>query len=344
MMAKNKKFRIGVIGAGAIAQGCHIPGYAKAKNCELVAVADPLQKCLDEVESKGWHFKNQYSDYKRMLKEEELDAVSICTPNYLHKEMAVAVLKTGCDLLLEKPIALTLSEANAIKRAAGKAKGRVMVGFSHRFDDRNIAIKQALKENRIGKPYMARIRFAHTGPIPGWAKTDWFYDKERAGGGAMLDMAIHAFDLIQWFLGPATSVQATVGTLRKKIDVDDNAVALLQFGDKCMGYVDVGWTSPAGFVGVEIMGDKGAIIYDYSTNSAIIKEGQITPDQKSTIVESELFKGNARPRWGAEMEHFTSMLECNKKFEADIDAGVASLKIALAAYKSSETGKRVAVK
>jgi predicted dehydrogenase len=160
----------------------------------------------------------------------------------------------------------------------------------------------------------------------------------------MLDMAIHAFDLIQWFLGPATSVQATVGTLRKKIDVDDNAVALLQFGDKCMGYVDVGWTSPAGFVGVEIMGDKGAIIYDYSKSSAIIKEGQITPDQKSTIVESELFKGRSGFRWETEMEHFTSMLGCRKKFEADIDAGVASLKVALAAYKSSETGVRVKIK
>lgn len=338
-----KKKRIGVIGAGAIAQGCHIPGYAAASHCELVAIADPKRSCLKEVEAKGYAFARQYRDYRKMLAAEELDAISICTPNALHKEMALAALKHGADVLLEKPMTLTLAEAQAVARAAKKSRGRVMVGFTHRFNEHCEKAKAALERGTIGKPYMVRIRFAHTGPWPGWARSKWFYNPELAGGGALLDMGIHAFDLAAWFAGPVTRVQAAVGTLRKRIAVDDNAVVALEFDSSCLGYVEVGWTSPAGFCGVELMGDDGTIIIDYGQDRSTVTSGAVRPDGSHTLKTRTLHNRTRQGPWAREMACFTKGLKNSAAFPVGIEAGTASLAVALAAYRSAATGKRVSI-
>lgn len=339
-----KTYKIGVIGAGAIAQNAHIPGYAKAKNCELTAIADPLDRCLKEVKSKGYEFHNTYHDYREMLKRENLDVISICTPNYLHKEMAVAAFKKGCQVLLEKPIAINMVQAKAIRNAQVKYGTRCMVSFTHRFNLMNVKAKEALKKGDIGKPYMVRVRMAHTGPIPGWAKTDWFYDLEKAGGGAMLDMAIHAFDLIQWYLGPVTAVHGKAVTLRKKIKVDDNALAILEFGESCLGYVEAGWTSPAGFRGLEIMGDNGMILVDYSAGKTTITKGVSRPDNSNHQITDVLVDKPGPSAWVREMEYFTSHLNSRKPFDITVDDGISALNIALACYKSSLTGKTIKLK
>ncbi len=338
-----KKYKIGVIGAGAIAQACHIPGYVEAKNCELTAVAEPDAKVLAGVRDRGWQFEREYSDYKKMLEAESLDVVSICAPNKFHAEIAVDCLNAGCDLLLEKPIALTLEEAKRIEEAARLTKRRVMVGFSHRFNELNRAAKDALECGKIGKPYMIRVRFAHSGPWPGWAKTDWFYNQKISGGGALLDMAVHAFDLCQWYQGPIQSVSAQVATLRKDIPVDDNVIALLEFGNECLGYIDCGWTSPAGFVGVEIMADNGCITVDYGKSTATMCCGSCAPDGSHELVEATLAEGYKREPWEAEMDYFTGALDSGQDFTPGVAEGIDTLRLVLAAYESSREGRSVAI-
>jgi predicted dehydrogenase len=341
-----KIYKVGVIGAGAIAQALHIPGYAKAENCELTAICDVQQSCLDEVKEAGHDFASTYSDWQKMLAEQELDVVSICTPNCWHKDMAIACLEKGIDLLLEKPIAMTLDEATEILAAAEKSSSRVMVGFSHRFQGANVAARKAVQEGKIGKLYMARIRFAHTGPIPGWAKSDWFYKQAEAGGGALLDMGIHAFDLIQWMVGSVTAVNATVKTLRKDIEVDDNAIVNLEFGEDCLGYIDVGWTSPSGFLGVELMGDNGSIIVDYNAEEkAVMTVGTMSPDGTREMEKTVLFRAGdwEEEGWPAEMTYFTGALDGDKPFDITLQDGLAALKVAVAAQQSSDSGSRVVI-
>jgi len=339
-----KKFRIGCIGVGAVAQNCHIPGYAASKRCELVAAADPVDRCLKDVEKLGYRFERTYSDYKEMLKNEELDAVSICTPNLFHREIAVACARKGWDILLEKPAAITVAEAVAIRRAVEKHRARLMVGFTHRFNEHNIKARAALKAGKIGKPYMIRIRFAHTGPAPGWAKTDWFYNPKLSGGGAMLDMAVHAFDLLNWFIGPVKAVQAVAATLRKKIKVDDNAVILVAFKRKCLGYVEVGWTSPACFCGIELMGDKGAIVVDYGAGKVTMTTGARKPSGEAIQKTTILAKGFKTNPWMAEMTSFISRLGRKGNFATTIEDGITAQKIAAAAYESHKTGRRVVIR
>jgi len=338
-----KKYHIGVIGAGSIARNCHIPGYAAAANCELTAIADPEAKCLQAVREKGWRFGHEYRDHRDMLAHERLDAVSICTPNKFHAGIAIDCLNAGCDLLLEKPVALTLADAEAIKAAAKRNQRRIMVGFSHRFNALNLASKAAIDAGKIGQPYMIRVRFAHGGPWPGWASTDWFYNPELAGGGALMDMAVHAFDIIQWYLGEVKSVSAQVATLRKAIAVDDNVVAIVEFKDKCLGYIDCGWTSKAGFVGIEIMGDNGFICVDYGKSKAIMNCGECSPDGKINMKETVLAEGHKLAPWPSEMDYFTRNLGENVDFSPDIDCGIDTLRLVLAAYDSSRSGRKVEI-
>ena len=339
--SSQKKYQIGVVGGGAIAQALHIPGYAAAPHCELAAIADPSPERLKEVRNKGWIFRREYRDYRALLAEEKPDAVSICTPNKFHAEVAIAALESGADLLLEKPVAMNLKEARAIERAAAKSGRRVMIGFSHRFNPRNIAAKQAIAAGKIGEPYMIRVRFAHTGPLSGWAKSDWFFRPNLAGGGALMDMAVHAFDIAQWLVGPATSIYAQTATLRQKISLDDNVVAVLEFGERCLGYIECGWTSPAGFCGIEIMGDKGAIFCNYSEAQATLTTQTTTAAGVGKVKVFPLAAANNAPN--DEMKYFTETLATKKAFVPGLQDGLSTQKLIEGAYKSAKTGRKVSL-
>ncbi len=219
-MAKSVKYRVGVIGAGAISQALHLPGYRKDRRATLVAFADPALARHAEVLAEYPRLR-AYTDYKKMLASEELDVVSVATPNVFHAEQAIAALRSGCHVLCEKPIATTLRDANRMIAASKKARRKLMIGFTHRMFRGPERCKELLAKRKIGKPFMIRVRFAHGGPYPGWAKNPWFYNKALSAGGAMLDMGIHAIDLCHWLIGPIASVSARAATLIKRIGVNE---------------------------------------------------------------------------------------------------------------------------
>ena len=337
-----KKFTAATIGSGAIAQALHLPGYAAREDIGRLVAVDVEPERLTEVKE-AYRVDAVYSDYREMLAKETPDFVSICTPNVFHAEHAIAVLEAGAHLLLEKPMTITLESAREVMTAAMKARKQVMIGFSHRFMARNNKVKALLDAGAIGDPYMIRIRFAHKGPFPGWAKSDWFYKPELAGGGALLDMGIHAIDLCHYLIGPITSVAAQMGTLRKDIAVDDNAVLALTLGERTMGYIDVGWTSPAGFVGMEIYADKGAIVNNYAEPHLRVCSGSTSPDvtEASTLTWQDVEYSTERDGWANEINEFMDPILAGKAVTANLEAGISSLAVALGAIESAKTGRRV---
>ncbi|MBE6379962.1 MAG: Gfo/Idh/MocA family oxidoreductase [Lentisphaerae bacterium] len=338
----SKKLKVGVIGGGSIARWCHVPGYAADPDCELTALAEPCQTSIDKLADKGFKFERVYSDYKEMLAKEDLDLVSVCTPNKYHAEMAIAALNAGCDVLLEKPIALSMEEAYAIKEAMEKNNKRVAVGFSHRFEHMVREAKAAIQRGLIGEPFMIRVRFAHMGPQPGWATTEWFYKPEIAGGGAMLDMAVHCVDIIQFMLGKITGITAVTATLRKDIKVDDNVVGTVKIGDRCMGYFEGGWTTLTGFGGIEIMGDNGSIVVDYAQGKVFSRSGVTKPDGTLTI-QDEVIATAATPKWTLQMQELIAAFKNNTELPATLEDGISALKVTLAAYESSAKGKYISI-
>jgi predicted dehydrogenase len=338
-----KHYTVAVIGAGAIAHALHLPGYAKREDVERIVAVDIEPAQLEEAKEK-FDIAATYTDYRDMFSHESPDLVSVCTPNAYHAEHALAALRAGAHLLLEKPMTLSLADAEAIRREAQLAGKQVMIGFSHRFNSTNRKIKDIISKGRIGEPFMIRVRFAHGGPFPGWAKSDWFYKPELAGGGALLDMGIHAFDLCNWLLGPVTAVTAQMATLRKPIAVDDNAVITLEFGDRAMGYIEVGWTSGPGFNGLEIYADNGTILHKYGT-PAEVTVGRVSPDQQAVArYSTRKLQTPKAGVWDTEMDYFMNTVLKGKVPEMGVDAGIASLAIALAAQESARTGQRIAVK
>lgn len=339
-----KTWKAGVIACGSIAQAMHLPGYEKCPGVELVGACDPEPKRLAEARKIGTKLKT-YSDYRKMLADQQFDVISVCSPNKFHAQHAIAALEHGAHVVLEKPPAVTMKEIAAIKAAVKKSGRKLIVGFSHRLMRGNQKIQKLLKDGAIGEPYMIRVRFAHRGPYPGWAKNDWFYSPVLAIGGALLDMGIHAIDQALWHLGPVKRVQAMARTLRKDIRVDDNAVLLLEYANgKALGYIEVGWTCPSGFSGIEIMGDKGSIVHNY-TSALTITTGRCSPDMKTRpkMKTRELDKDPTHGGWSIEIAEVVKALRADSDRGMGIDAGGAAVAVALAAYESSRTGKAAEV-
>ena len=336
-----KKLKAAVIGCGAIAQHCHLPGYAEHPDVTILAAADVEPARLDEARSK-FKARNVYLDYDEMFKaHEDLDLVSVCTPNYLHVDAVTKAARAGCHVFCEKPMALTVEDAERMIEAVRANDVRMMLGFSHRFKRGNQEAKRLIEEGQIGRPFMVRVRFAHEGPSPGWAMSDWFYDPDKAGGGACLDMGIHAYDLCEYFLGPITSVQAAIKTIVKDIRVDDNAVLLFEFASGALGYVEVGWTSKPGFLGAEIYGTEGSIIVDYDQGLFLVSGKASADVRKEGTQRKKLAVVVGAGGWDVEVEEFVRCIQEKTPFTAGAAEGLTSLRIALAGYESSRTGRKV---
>ena len=339
-MAGTGKLRVGVIGAGAIAQACHMPGYAKDDRVELAAFTDIAPARHREVRETFGELA-AYTDYRKMLKEQQLDVVSVCTPNKYHAPAAIAALKAGCHVLCEKPMSVNLREADRMMEAAKAARKKLMVGFTHRLMSGPGKCSELLKKRALGKPFMMRVRFAHGGPHPGWAKDpNTFYDPETAAGGAMLDMGIHAIDLCLWLFGPVVSISAKTATLAKKIPVDDNAVMLLEFKSGALGYIEAGWTSKPGFTGLEVYGTEGSLICDYLGGLKLCG-GRASAGADSVAEWTTLDEKPTAGGWETEIGHWVDVVTGKEKLFIDGKAGRNAVEVALAAYKSSRTGKRV---
>lgn len=332
-------YRAGVIGAGAISQALHLPGYARDRRAILVAFADPAVARHREVLAAYPHM-HAYASHEEMLAGEDLDVVSVASPNVFHAEQTIAALEHGNHVLCEKPIATTVKDAERMIAAAKKARRKLMIGFTHRLLRGPQRCKKLLSERAIGKPFMIRVRFAHGGPYPGWAKHSWFYKKELAAGGAMLDMGIHAIDLCHWLIGPVASVSAKAATLVKKIEVDDNALLQLEFKNGALGYIEVGWTSMPGFNGFEIYGTKGTLICDYLKGLQLCT-GKASAGKDSVVRWRTLDKAPTKGGWEIEIKHWLDILDGKEKLTMTGAAGRRALEVALAAYRSSAKGRRV---
>lgn len=333
------KIKALVIGAGAIAHNCHLPGYQADSRCEIAAIADPNQKNIKSA-MKSFDIARAYSSADDMLKNEDADCISVTSPNAFHADHAVAALKRGLHVLCEKPLCISKAEGARILRAAKSSKSLFMTAFTHRFFKGNQKARQMIEAGKIGKPYMIRVRFAHQGP-EGWMMSKSFFDKKQAAGGALFDMGIHAIDLALWFMGPAKKINAMTATLEHKIAMEDNAIMQFEFKNGALGYAEAGWTSKQGFVGVEVFGSDAALVIDYNDESLVRIVGRNYASGKRVVSKKVIVSDALSGGWPAQMKYF---LKCIRKGEApspNAQDGVDAVLAALASYESHAKGKTV---
>ena len=267
--------RIGIIGCGGIA-GQHVRGYATCPDVEVIACADITMERAREFASK-YGVPRAYGDYRLMLEQEKLDAVSVCTPNYAHCEPTVAALEAGLHVLVEKPVAMNTAEAERMLEASRKANKMLTVGHHFRFVPFIQFIRRRIEEGLLGDVYFGRSHALRRRGVPGWGQ---FHIRDKSGGGPLIDIGVHALDCILWLMGspqPATITGKTYTMFgnrvsfysawgnykRDEFDVEDFATGFVRFTNGATLTLTASWAAH-----IEenedfsqlILGDRGGIV------------------------------------------------------------------------------------
>ena len=201
-----KRVRVGFIGSGGIA-GTHI-GYLKTvPGVEIIALSDSVQAAMDaRIKQHDLKDVKTFTDYRQMLKLKDIDAVSVCTPNYLHYKPTVDALRAGKHVLVEKPMAMNAREAQAMCDAAKKAKKVLTIGFQQRFRPDAQFVRRAVAEGQFGDIVYCRAQALRRRGIPSWGV---FGRKDLQGGGPLIDIGVHIIELTHFLIGKPKPVAAS---------------------------------------------------------------------------------------------------------------------------------------
>lgn len=258
------KVRIGVIGCGSIAEIAHFPSIARCEGARLVAVCD-INPVWAEQSAHKWQAEQWFTDYREMYDKSKLDAVVIATPNNVHRNQAIAAAKAGIHVIVEKPMAVTNTEAWDIVKACRQARVKLMVGCDRRFWIHNQWAKQLIGEGVIGNLLMSRAClhehwYNYQNHV---ARTDFRLHCDVAGGAAINDTGAHAIDLLTWLNG--SKVKRAVGVAKRMAMpetytlCDDTALAIVEFENGAMGTISCNRFSPAVNQVTELCGTEGTI-------------------------------------------------------------------------------------
>lgn len=229
--------RFGIIGCGVIGP-VHANALANLPQVTLAAVCDIDLARAQQVAAQ-YQIPVVTSDYHQLLARQDIDAVCICTPHYLHAEMAIAAAQAGKHIFCEKPMAISLPAIDAMIAAADDASVQLGLCFQHRFDPVVLAVKRLFDEGRFGIPLLGSAFCRCFRGEAYYNSAAWRGTWAQEGGGVLINQAIHTIDLLLWFLGDPLTVQSTIATLRwqEAIEVEDTAHAVLTFANGALGNI-----------------------------------------------------------------------------------------------------------
>ena len=233
-----------IIGCGAIARRAHVPALI-AGGADVVAFASRTRASAEAAQADVNGRGVVVDDWRAVLERDDVDAVTICTPNVFHAEMAIAAARAGKHVLVEKPIACTLEQADAMLAAAADAGVRLMPAHNLRFVAPFVAARDAVARGDVGTVTGVRAAFGHAGPQAWAPDATWFFDPRLAGGGALLDLGIHMADLLRAVTGDeVTEVAAMISG--EPDGVEDAGIALLRFASGATGSLHASWIAKPG--------------------------------------------------------------------------------------------------
>ncbi|WP_121614120.1 Gfo/Idh/MocA family protein [Mesobacillus foraminis] len=346
--------KVGVIGVGSISE-FHIKPYLKHPEVELVALCDLNEERLHQKAGQ-YGVSAVYNDYRNLLENDEIEAVSICTWNNTHAEIAIAALEAGKHVLVEKPLSMTVEEAIAVETAAKQSGKIAQIGFVRRFGDNAKVLKKFIGSGDLGEIYYAKASILRRLGNPG----GWFSDKKLSGGGPLIDLGVHVIDLCWYLMGKPKAVTVT-GNVYSRLgnrshienldyykaadfdpsrnNVEDLTNALIRFENGATLYVDVSFTLHAkqDKISVKLYGDKGGA--EVEPQLEIISEKHNTIlNMAPQIDHRTLHISNA---FEAEIFHFIDCCQGNSTLLAPVSDGVEIMKILSAVYESAEKGTEV---
>jgi len=351
-----EKIKIAIIGCGNIATKAHMTSYQQLTDrYEVVAACDIVPGRAENF-AKQFGIPVAYEDWHDVLKIKDLDAVDICTPNYLHSIIAVEAMNAGLHVLCEKPDAINPEEAMKMKRASETTGKTLMVIRNNRFMNHSVYLKKYIEDGGLGKIYAARCGWIRRRGIPG--KGGWFTTKAKSGGGPLIDLGVHMIDVSIWLMGNPHPVAVSGATYTEfaenysplghgdrdkdpngTFDVEDLAMGFIRFDNGAVMQLEFSWASNVERDDrfYELRGTKaGAAWHSQDDQLKIFGEACGKPiDIIPNFGRQQLVghKGN--------IENFADVLEGKAEPVFRPEQGVDMIKILSAIYESAKTGKEV---
>jgi len=324
-------FRIGIIGTGQIAQRGHLPGLLADGRCEVVAISARNPERLQKVAG-SFGISAYYTDWREMLALERLDAATIATPPIHHREMAVEAMEHGLDVLIEKPLATSINDAQEIVETAQKTGRIAMVEQSLRYNPAFRKSCELVKSGAIGKIKRIHGAMLHSGP-KGWApESNWFFDPKIAGGGVILDSGVHIVDIIRYITQAnfADLNGELVYSYNSQIEEEASLTGWLQ-GDIQVA-IELSWHVNPSQVSVNLYGTEGNLHVDIKSAQPI-KIFYRNGDISIPLVQSDWY-GNV---W----KHFVEVCENREEPVSSVSDNVHSLVPLLSLYGKSTTRRHL---
>lgn len=345
-MKPKKKLKVGVIGLGRIAPRHIDDSIEQLDELELAAVCDVVKKVADKVASEK-HVKAYY-DYKKLIDDPEIDLVAITTPNKFHYEIAAYAAKKNKDVILEKPIGQNFSQAKKLVELFDKSDATLFPVLQVRYNPAIQIVKDVLKKKALGKILSASVIIRWTRPQEYFDESSWKGTKD-IDGGSLLTQAIHYVDITQYLLGDIKSVFAKVGTKKLKIENEDYANAILEFGNGITTNFEFTiYTYPHNLESsITILGEKGTIkIGGLAMNEIEIWEVENMPEP--TVPESltpnnyagGMYVGSC-PNHKSIYENVVNTLVYGKKSQLPGKEALPSLKIIDLIKESAKSKKEI---
>jgi predicted dehydrogenase len=345
----SNKIKWGVIGSGGIAQRRTIPeGISKTNNAELTAVYDINKKVNAEVAKK--YGAKHTSSIEEML-DLDIDAVYIATPAHLHAEQVQVCAKAKKHILCEKPLGITVAEAEETIELCREMKAKLGCAFMMRFVAQHQEALSLIKEGKLGRPTYSRAQLSCWYPAIEGA---WRQDPTTSGGGALIDMGGHCIDLLEMFFGRVAKVSCFINNTIHDYKSEDSAIALLFFGNGAFGTVDTFFCIPdsSSKNALELYGSKGSILAKGTIGQAPAGDMVAFLEQadKSHDAQQRRNKGQGiviAPEpintYQAEIEEFSQAIIEGREPTIGGELGLRSQKVLAACYKSARLGKAIDV-
>lgn len=324
-----------VIGVGAMGQH-HTRVYDQMSNVELVGIADVDQEAGRRIAS--LHHTTAYTDCRELIDQAVPDLVTVAVPTEYHHRVALEALQAGCHVLIEKPIALTETQAREVIDCAETLKRKLMVGHIVRFDPAVQALKERLSMGELGRIFQVRCR--RLGPFPARIRDV----------GVVIDLATHDLDMIRYLTGQE-AVRVYAETEQNiHSDYEDLLIGTVRLADGTLGVLDINWLTPTKTRELTVTGERGMFLVDHLTqdlylyeNAETIGEGWSAINLLRGVSEGRMIRYPIRKYepLKAELEEFVRSIEQDKPVLVDGRDGLAALQLAQALVQSGREGRPI---
>ena len=347
-MSKNGKVKVGIIGSRFEADIHAASFQILPEEAEVVAVASPTRGNAEKLAS-HYGIPRVFLDYRKMLKEPDIELITITAPNRLHAPMTIDAARAGKHVLCEKPLCMTLEEADEMLDVCRRQGVLLMYAEELFFTPKYLKAKEMADQGAFGRVYQVKQSEKHFGP-----HSDWFWDVEQSGGGALMDLGCHGIAFCYWFLGRprVRSVYSQMGTYvhGDKTRAEDECLTILEFENNAFGVIENSWCRRGGMDDrVEVFGEGGVTYANLHMGNALPTYSEygfgyaVEKAPTTTGWTYPVFDELWNYGFPQEMRHFARCVRGKETPQATGEDGRLVLEVIYAGYQSAGQGRKIAM-